>query len=210
MGWSQQLVAIDGVEQVTPFRRAPVTLNGDPRPSRRRTSRRSSEIAGIEISEGSFDDLGPGGIVVSRRRWRSAERRRRGQARSTVTLTNSAGDTVDLEVVGIVDALDRHRAFTGNFVAAETFDSFIGETEPASAFVDVASGAQSDVEEQINEVLSLRPDISMTAGSAIGAADRLDLRLPDQRGQRAAADERHRGADRHRQHDVAVDPRTAP
>jgi putative ABC transport system permease protein len=71
-------------------------------------------------------------------------------------------------VVGIVDA-NIDVAFTGNFVAAETFDSFIGVTQPSSAFIAVASGAQSDVEDEISEVLSLRPDISLTPGSAIGA-----------------------------------------
>ncbi len=87
---------------------------------------------------------------------------------SSVTIVNSAGASLELEVVGIVDA-NIDVAFTGNFVAAETFDSFIGVTQPSSAFIDVASGAQSDVEDEINEVLSLRPDISLTAGSAIGA-----------------------------------------
>ena len=142
--WSHSSWPIDGVEQVTPFRREPVTLDGDAvshLDGRLRGARRRSP--GSRSPKGSFDDLGPGGIVVT-----SAARRRRARWRaptlgSTVTLTNSGGDTVDLEVVGIVDAaidVVIHRQLRG----AETFDSFVGETEPASAFVDVASGAQSD------------------------------------------------------------------
>jgi putative ABC transport system permease protein len=162
-----QLVAIDGVEQVTPFRRAPVALDGEPSAISTADFAALTESAGVKISEGSFDDLGPGGIVISSGAAIGGSTADTPTLGSTVTLTNSAGDTVDLEVVGIVDA-SIDVAFTGNFVAAETFDSFIGDTEPASAFVDVASGAQSDVEDQINEVLSLRPDVSITAGSAIG------------------------------------------
>ncbi len=158
-----QLVAIDGVEQVTPFRRAPVALDGEPSAISTADFAALSDSAGVTISEGSFDDLGPGGIVLTD----GGPGSDAPTLGSTVTLTNSVGDTVDLDVVGIVDA-SIDVAFTGNFVASETFDSFIGPTEPASAFVDVASGAQSDVEDQINEVLSLRPDVSITAGSAIG------------------------------------------
>jgi putative ABC transport system permease protein len=86
-----------------------------------------------------------------------------------VTIVNSTGDSLDLQVVGIVDA-NIDVQYTGNFVAAETFDSFIGVTEPSSAFIDVASGGQTDVEDEINEVLALRPDITLSSGSAIGAA----------------------------------------
>ena len=59
-----QLVAIDGVEQVTPFRRAPVALDGEPSAISTADFAALSESAGVKISEGSFDDLGPGGIVI--------------------------------------------------------------------------------------------------------------------------------------------------
>jgi putative ABC transport system permease protein len=161
-----QLVAIEGVERVTPFRRAPVTLNGEPSAISTADFAALSDSAGVKISEGSFDDLGPGAIIISDGGPATVASDAPTMG-STVTLTNSDGKTVDLEVVGIVDpTIDV--AYTGNFVATETFDSFIGVTEPSSAFVDVASGAQSDVEDQINDVLSLRPDVSLTAGSAIG------------------------------------------
>ncbi len=164
-----QLVAIEDVEQVTPFRRAAVTFEGDASAISTADFAALGESAGVNISEGSFDDLGPGGIVISDGAALGGSTDEGSALGSTVTIVNSAGDSLDLEVVGIVDA-NIDVVFTGNFVAAETFDSFIGVTQPSSAFIDVASGAQSDVEDEINEVLSLRPDISVTAGSAIGAS----------------------------------------
>jgi len=165
-----QLEAIEDVEQVTPFRRAPATFEGQPSAISTGDFAALSESTGIEISAGSFDDLGPGGIVISDGAavGGSTDNGDGPSLGSTVTLVNSSGTSLDLDVVGIVDA-NIDIAFTGNFVAAETFDSFIGVTQPSSAFIDVASGAQSDVEDEIDEVLSLRPDISLTAGSEIGA-----------------------------------------
>ena len=164
------LEAIEDVERVVPFRRAPVTFEGDPSAISTADFATLSESTGVEIAEGSFDDLGPGGIVISDGAGLGGSTADDEPALgSTVTIVNSSGTSLDLEVVGIVDA-NIDVSFTGNFVAEETFDSFIGVTQPSSAFIDVASGAQSDVEDEINEVLSLRPDITLTAGSAIGAA----------------------------------------
>ena len=163
------LEAIEDVERVVPFRRAPVTFEGDPSAISTADFTALSESTGVKIAEGSFDDLGPGGIVISDGAAIGGSTADGPALGSTVTIVNSSGASLDLEVVGIVDA-NIDNSFTGNFVAAETFDSFIGVTQPSSAFIDVASGAQSDVQDEINEVLSLRPDISLTAGSAIGAA----------------------------------------
>jgi putative ABC transport system permease protein len=164
-----QLEAIEDVERVVPFRRAPVTFEGDPSAISTADFTALSESTGVEISEGSFDDLGPGGIVISDGAAIGGSAADGPGLGSTVTIVNSTGASLELEVVGIVDA-NIDNSFTGNFVAAETFDSFIGVTQPSSAFIDVASGGQTDVEDEINEVLSLRPDISLTPGSAIGAA----------------------------------------
>jgi putative ABC transport system permease protein len=163
------LEAIQDVERVVPFRRAPVTFEGDPSAISTADFTALSESTGVEISEGSFDDLGPGGIVISDGAAIGGSTSDGPGLGSTVTIVNSTGASLELEVVGIVDA-NIDNSFTGNFVAAETFDSFIGVTQPSSAFIDVASGGQTDVEDEINEVLSLRPDISLTPGSAIGAA----------------------------------------
>jgi putative ABC transport system permease protein len=163
------LEAIEDVERVVPFRRAPVTFEGDPSAISTADFTALSESTGVKIAEGSFDDLGPGGIVISDGAALGGSTADGPALGSTVTIVNSSGASLDLEVVGIVDA-NIDNSFTGNFVAAETFDSFIGVTQPSSAFIDVASGGQSDVQDEINEVLSLRPDISLTEGSAIGAA----------------------------------------
>jgi putative ABC transport system permease protein len=163
------LEAIEDVERVVPFRRAPVTFEGDPSAISTADFTALSESTGVKISEGSFDDLGPGGIVISDGAALGGSTADGPGLGSTVTIVNSTGASLELEVVGIVDA-NIDNSFTGNFVAAETFDSFIGVTQPSSAFIDVASGGQSDVQDEINEVLALRPDISLTEGSAIGAA----------------------------------------
>ena len=85
----------------------------------------------------------------------------------TVTMTNSAGATVDLEVVGIIKtSLDS--ALTGSFVDSSTFDGFVGATAPTVAFIDVQSGAQTDTAEAIDAITKLRPDITLTEGNAIG------------------------------------------
>jgi putative ABC transport system permease protein len=86
---------------------------------------------------------------------------------STATLVDSAGDTVELEVVGLVEGnLDTFR--TGAFVDETTFDGFVGDTAPTVAFIDVASGAQTDTETAIDDLTSRRPDITVTRGNAIG------------------------------------------
>lgn len=163
-----QLEAIDGVERVVSFRRAVVTVDGQPSAISTADFTALTESTGISITEGSFDDLGPDGIVVSKSAVIGASTGDGPSLGDVVTLVDAAGTSIELEIVGIVDA-NIDVAFTGDFVAAETFDSFIGTSEPSSAFIDVASGAQSDVEDAIDEVLSLRPDIALTAGSAIGA-----------------------------------------
>jgi putative ABC transport system permease protein len=164
------LTAIQDVERVTPFRRAAVTFEGEPSAISTADFAALSESAGVDIAEGSFDDLGPGGIVISDGGGLGGSSGADAPGLgSTVTIVNSTGDSLDLQVVGIVDA-NIDVQYTGNFVAAETFDSFIGVTEPSSAFIDVASGGQTDVEDEINEVLALRPDITLSSGSAIGAA----------------------------------------
>jgi putative ABC transport system permease protein len=44
----------------------------------------------------------------------------------------------------------------------------VGDTAPTVAFIDVASGAQTDTEEAIDDLTSRRPDITVTRGNAIG------------------------------------------
>ena len=170
------LEAVSGVESVVSFRREAVSVDvgeapdsdapaasGVAAPSAVSTGNFAaiSTAADIELTEGSFDELRPGTVLLSES---DAPDDPIGR---TVTMTNSTGATVDLEVVGIIKtSLDS--ALTGSFVDSTTFDGFVGATAPTVAFIDVQSGAQSDTAEAIDAITELRPDITLTEGNAIG------------------------------------------
>lgn len=161
----QQLVddfeGIDGVEVVVPFRRESVTLDGDPSILSTGDLDAIQGIAGVGLSEGSFADLGPGTVAVI------GSDEDGPAVGSTVTIADAAGDSVDLEVVGVLEpSIDT--AQTGSFVDEETFDSLVGDTAPTVAFLDVTSGAETDTKDAIEERASLRPDIDVTEGNALG------------------------------------------
>jgi len=165
------LEAVEGVEVVTPFRREVVSVEGpgtvDPTatgaPSALSTGDFTalSDVADLDLELGSIDDLGPGQVVLS---WGVAGDDPIGQS---VTMTNSKGRTVDLEVVGALEfSLDS--GLVGSFVDTSTFDAFVGETAPTVAFIGVQTGAQSDTEDAIDEITALRPDITVTQGNTFG------------------------------------------
>ena len=165
------LDAVDDVEAVTPFRREAVSVEGpgtvdptgDGTPSVVSTGDFTalSEVADLDLEQGSIDDLGPGQVLLQSG---VAGPDPIGQ---TVTLTNSRGETVDLEVAGVIKfSLDS--GLVGSFVDTPTFDAFVGETAPTVAFIDVQTGAQSDTEDAIDGITELRPDITLTQGNAIG------------------------------------------
>ena len=168
-GIVSDLVAIDGVDTVVPFRRESVTLDGQPSALSTGDLDALSEVTNIDFVEGSFDDLGPGQIIAIDNAGvasvdNSVELLTLG---STVTLVDSRGDTVDLVVAGLIKGnLDTYR--TGSLVDTQTFDQFVGDTAPTVAFVDVATGAQTDVEDAVDAVTSLRPDITVTRGNELG------------------------------------------
>ena len=56
----------------------------------------------------------------------------------------------------------------GNIVTPGTFDSLVGDTAPTAAFIDATSGAESDTKDAIDDVVARRPDITVTAGNALG------------------------------------------
>ena len=165
------LDAVDDVEAVTPFRREAVSVEGpgtvdptgDGTPSVVSTGDFTalSDVADLDLEQGSIDDLGPGQVLLQSG---VAGPDPIGQ---TVTLTNSRGETVDLEVAGVIKfSLDS--GLVGSFVDTPTFDAFVGETAPTVAFIDVQTGAQSDTEDAIDGITELRPDITLTQGNAIG------------------------------------------
>ena len=170
------LEGVDGVEAVVPFRREVVSVQGGSggdggggagvgtdAPSAVSTGDFAAmqAIAGIEAVEGSFDDLGPDQVLMKESDGVDYP------IGSTVTFTSSQGNAVELEVVGTINStIDT--SLTGNLVDAETFDAFVGETAPTVAFMDVVSGAQTDTEDAIDDIISLRPDIQVIEGNAIG------------------------------------------
>lgn len=155
------LLAVDDVVIVTPFRHETVTLEDAPSGLSTADIDALVEVAGVDTSEGSLDDLAPGKVAIVDNADSNAT------IGSTVTLTDSGGEMVDLEVVALIEeSID---AFTlGNLVDTETFDAFVGDTAPTIAFIDVESGAQSDTEDAIEEVTALRPDVTLTPGNALG------------------------------------------
>jgi len=159
------LQAVEGVEAVTPFRREAVTLNIEGTESSTNLSTGDIDAlrasAGIDLEEGSFDDLGPGTVLLAAGQFDSAG------VGSTATFTNSVGESVDLEVVGIIGfTLDS--MITGSITDAATFDGFVGETAPTAAFIKTVSGAQSDTRDEIERITKLRPDIALNEGNLLG------------------------------------------
>lgn len=170
-GLITDLEAVDGVDAVIAFRREAVSVGG---PGAATTTGAAApaalstgdfaalaEVADLDLEQGSIDDLGPGQVLLF---GESAGENAMGQS---VTMTNSSGKSLDLEVVGIIKtSLDSY--LVGSFVDAATFDSFVGATAPTVAFIDVQTGAQTDTEDAIGEITSLRPDITLTQGNAVG------------------------------------------
>ena len=162
-----KLTAIDGVNLVAPFRRQSVTVDGNASAISTADISQLTKAAGIDITQGSFDDLGAGEIVLVDGLGFGASLEEMPALGSTVKVADASGRSTELTVVGIVDSsFDTN--FTGNFVDAETFAAIGGERAPTAAFMDVQSGAGGDVKDSIDEILSLRPDITLTAGNSIG------------------------------------------
>ncbi|HEY6531280.1 MAG TPA: FtsX-like permease family protein, partial [Acidimicrobiales bacterium] len=156
-----QLEAIDGVEKVTPYRLESVTLNGEPSLLSTADDGALVQVADISASSGSLEDLTDGTIAVSANAPSGVE------VGSTVTVTDTSGQSAQLNVVAVLEAsIDANDV--GNIVTPDTFDSLVGDTAPTAAFIDARSGAESDTKDAIDDVVSRRPDITVTAGNALG------------------------------------------
>ena len=154
------LEAIEDVNAVVPFRSESVTIDGTPSFLSSGDLGAMSGVAKLDAAEGSLDDVVDGTIAVAEsdeNDWAVG---------STVTVVDGAGDSVDLEVVALLEnSIDVTLA--GSFVAESTFDDLVGDTAPTVAFIDVASGAQSDTEDAIAALTDRRPDITVTEGNAL-------------------------------------------
>lgn len=154
------LAGIDGVNGVTPFQRAPVTIGDD-------VSRLSAgdiaaiqKVSDIKFTQGSAADLTPGTIAVSDTEGHPA-------IGDSVTVTNSEGRSEELEVAALIEqGIDS--AQIGAFTSEQSFQQLIGDAAPTVAIVDVNPGAAEATEDAIDARADTRPDITVEAGNAIG------------------------------------------
>jgi len=156
-----QLSGVEGVQQVVPFQRQAVTIDGTPAALSTGDIAALRKVANIQVSSGSLDRLGPGTIAVAE------DDKAPRLVGSTVTVTNDAGASTDLKVVAVIGtSLDS--GAVGNVVDQSTFTSIEGDVAPTAAFVDTADGAQTDTKEAIETLADLRPDITVTPGNQLG------------------------------------------
>jgi putative ABC transport system permease protein len=153
------LESVDGVQEVSTFRRESVTIDGTASLLSTLDLAAVQQIADIEAEEGSLGDLREGTIAV---------RAETGVAiGDTVAVADNTGQSERLTVVAILkNSIDS--LLVGDIVAVETFDALVGDTAPTVAFIDVESGAQTDTTDAIEELTDLRPDITVTEGNALG------------------------------------------
>jgi putative ABC transport system permease protein len=156
-----ELEAIDGVEQVTAYRRESVTIDDVPSMLSTADTGALVAVAGIDVGEGSLDDLGDGTIAVTRTDELDPA------LGDVLTVVDTSGDSIEVTVVALLDpTIDTSNI--GNLVNTATFDSLVGDTAPTAAFIDVTSGAQSDTADAINDVIARRPDIALVPGNLLG------------------------------------------
>jgi putative ABC transport system permease protein len=154
----RRLGEVKGVEQVTPFRRESVTINGEPSQLSTDDGGKLLKVANIKVEKGSLADLGAGTVAML-----SSSKQKLGE---TVKVANADGRSADLKVVALLnDTIDASQV--GNLVAAGTFDDLVGATAPTVAFIDAKEGTESDTKKAIDKVVAERPDISVFVGNSI-------------------------------------------
>lgn len=156
-----QLEAVQDVERVVPFEREPVTIDGTATTASAGDVSALGAVAGITAERGSLDDLTGDSIAVL------DEGDATPNLGSTVTVEDSRGRTADLRVVAVL-GLSQDTVQTGSLIAEGAFDALVGDVAPTVAFVDVASGAQTETKDAIEELADLRPDITAQEGNALG------------------------------------------
>jgi len=157
-----KLEEVDGVTEVVAFRREAVTLDGQASQIFTGDIAALERVSGIDVSEGSFDDVGPGAIAVV-----GVGEAATPAIGTTVAVANAAGTRDELEVAAHIKfSIDSTVA--GNFVGEEAFDRLVGDTAPTVAFIDAESGAQSTTKDAIEALVDQRPDVDLTEGNFLG------------------------------------------
>jgi putative ABC transport system permease protein len=155
-----KLEAVDGVDRVVAFRNESVTIDGDASQLFTGDLEPIQEIAGIDVKEGSTDDVVPGTIAL-------VETTDTPALGTAVTVKNAEGKSEQLKVVAILkSSLDS--SVTGSYVDEQTFDRLVGATAPTVAFLNTKPNAQSETNDAIEALAAQRPDISAQEGNFVG------------------------------------------
>jgi putative ABC transport system permease protein len=153
--------AIKDVNQVAPFSREAVTIDGRAAGLSTGDIRAIQQTANVEATKGSLDAVGPGTIALNG----SLPAARLGR---TVRVANSDGQNRRLKVVAVLDRNSIDAAQLGSYVDARTFDGVAGEKAPTVAFMDVKDGAQTGTKDAIDDLADTRPDVTASEGNALG------------------------------------------
>jgi putative ABC transport system permease protein len=155
-----KLEAVDGVDRVVAFRNESVTIDGDASQLFTGDLAQIEAIAGIDVKEGSTDQVVPGTIAL-------VETTDTPALGATVTVKNIEGKSEQLKVAAILKgSLDS--SVTGSYVDEQTFDGLVGDTAPTVAFVNTKPNAQSETNDAIEALAAERPDISAQEGNFVG------------------------------------------
>jgi putative ABC transport system permease protein len=160
--FATKLRDVKDVKEVVAFKREPVTIDGSAALISTGDVSAMSKVAAISAGKGSLDDLSARTIAVVDPGDGSGP-----NLGETVTVTDSRGKDVDLQVVAVLEP-SQDTAQTGGIVDEQTFDALVGDVAPTVAFVDIASGAQGKTKDAIQNLADLRPDITAQEGNALG------------------------------------------
>lgn len=159
-----RLEGITGVEKVEAFRRTPVTLDGQASLLSSADTARLTEIADVEVAQGSLDDLGPGTIAAIGDPDGVVKGKKLGD---TLVVRTSDGRQEQLRMVATLkETIDSSQV--GSLVDQATFARIAGDTAPTVAFVTASAGDETATKDDINALADLRPDITVTEGNALG------------------------------------------
>jgi putative ABC transport system permease protein len=166
------LESVKDVTKVSPFRRESVTIDGKASLLSTADIAAITDIADVTVATGSLDDLRDGTIAVTDAGGDGAigvgaNAKNSAKVGDTVTVVGNDGRSADLKVVATIK-LSIDSSQVGSLVTPGTFDQLVGDTAPTVAFLDVASGAQTETKDAIEQQANLRPDITVTEGNAIG------------------------------------------
>jgi len=155
----QSVEQVPGVQQVVPFQRESVTIDGKPAAISSGDIAALQSISKLDVAQGSFEDLGPGKIAVLKAA--------NADVGATVTVADAQGKATPLTVAVVLDmTIDALQM--GSIVDQATFTEVVGERAPTVAFIDAKPGEQSDTKDRIQDLADLRPDITLTVGNSLG------------------------------------------